>query len=82
MKNFAGKPQRPGPQIPLSVHHELHRSSLQFYLGFKHRNYFRNHNYDFSSFIINSVRNLYIILCNLFVLYYTIEKSLKIIIIL
>lgn len=40
MKNFAGKPQRPGPQVPLSVHHELHRSSLQFYLGFKHRNYF------------------------------------------
>lgn len=32
MKNFAGKPQRQGPQVPLSVHHELRRSSLQFYL--------------------------------------------------
>ena len=40
MKNFAGKPQRLGPQVPLSAHHELHRSSLQFYLGFKHRNFY------------------------------------------
>ena len=41
MKNFRGSALAAGVGTPESVPHELLRSSLHFYLGYKHRDYLK-----------------------------------------